>query len=395
MDAKNGYCSGQLKQAKNLARDGYYDSSINAVGKGLERLLQDLYGELRDKDKRYLFALTDLYLEATKERRWSISKNGHRELNLYGWIKFYEKEDIFIKLEETCGYEFDEFNAKTLHKIRLDRNEFGSHENEQYDIHREISDPLIELYSKILSETGRIAQPSSIAPRNQIQTVDTQELRLHPNEKYELKQHYDRILRIDPNDLDVLFLRAYLSRGEQATQNDLDLILHLNPNHAEAQKEKKRDQRATHKNYKRPMTGGRLNAESNTVLVQILNIVYNKIDVSVNLSLPRFSKPELSIWDKAMLLIGVVVVTVVVALVIGVAALTPVLVVLFQGLRDFVAGLLALFGKYLGALTDGNIYALAMIALPLVALMFIVAVRRIFPRRRKTCWERIMDRIGL
>ena len=115
MTAKNGYCSAQLKQAKEMAQDGYFDAAINAIGKGIERLLQELFGELHDTDKKYLVALSVDYDEARKKKRWSIFKNGQRELNLYGWIKFYEKKKIFSKLEETCGYDFDEFNFENLH----------------------------------------------------------------------------------------------------------------------------------------------------------------------------------------------------------------------------------------------------------------------------------------
>jgi len=71
-----------------------------------------------------------------------------------------------------------------------------------------------------------------------MKSADTQELMLLPNEKSVLKRHYDEIIRIDPNNVDVLFLRAYLLRGQKAANDDIEKILTLNPNHAEAQKER-------------------------------------------------------------------------------------------------------------------------------------------------------------
>lgn len=244
MNAKNGYCSAQLKQAKNLARDGYFAPSIAAVGIGIESLLPDLYADLCDKYKGNLIALNDLSLShyhATLKKRWSKSQGGQRELNLFGWIEFYgEKEDkIFRELEQAFGYKFDAFNRENLHKIRKKRNKLGVHPDEQYDVQRECSSALIDLYTKILSETGRIAQPRAIVPSTQLQTADLQELPLLPIEKYEMMRYYNEILRIEPDNLDVLFLRAYLSRGETAAQDDLEKILQLNPTHSEAREERK------------------------------------------------------------------------------------------------------------------------------------------------------------
>lgn len=244
MNAKNGYCSAQLKQAKNLARDGYFAPSIAAVGIGIESLLPDLYADLCDKYKGNLIALNDLSLShyhATLKKRWSKLQGGQRELNLFGWIEFYgEKEDkIFRELEQAFGYKFDAFNRENLHKIRKIRNKLGVHPDEQYDVQRECSSALIDLYTKILSETGRIAQPRAIVPSTQLQTADPQELPLLPIEKYEMMRYYNEILRIEPDNLDVLFLRAYLSRGETAAQDDLEKILQLNPTHSEAREERK------------------------------------------------------------------------------------------------------------------------------------------------------------
>ena len=240
MDAKNGYCSAQLKQAKSLAIDGHYDSSINAVGKGIERLLKELFDELRNNDNSNLIALSVAYNKATSKKRWSRSKNGEKELNLYGWIKFYQDEEvgIFRKLEEIFGYEFNEFNGDNLHQIRINRNEYGAHADEQYDIHRKLSRKLIDLYSNMLSETGRIAQPSSIVPINKLRRKNNNQLALHPNEKSLLKQELDDTLRSNPDEIDALFLRAHLLRGENAALDDLERILILNPSHSEARKER-------------------------------------------------------------------------------------------------------------------------------------------------------------
>ena len=238
LDAKNGYCSAQLKLAENQARDGYDASAIAAVGIGLERLLKELFDELRDTDKSNLIELSMAYEKATRRRRRSIWKQGKKELSFFGWIKFYQKENIFGKLEETCGYKFDEFNIDSLHQIRTARNEYGSHPNDEYGVHRELSSRLIELYSKILTETDRNAHQTSIVPSNKMQSADTQELMLLPNEKSVLKRHYDEIIRIEPNNIDVLFLRAYLLRGQKTAHEDIEKVLTLNPNHTEAQKER-------------------------------------------------------------------------------------------------------------------------------------------------------------
>ena len=240
MDIKNGYCLAQLRQAKILARDGKYDFSIVAVGKGIERLLKELFDELRNDDNSNLIGLSIAYDKAKLKKRWSRSKNGERELNLYGWIKFYQDEEvgIFRKLEEVFNYELNEFNGDNLHQIRISRNEYGAHEDEQYDIHRKLSSTLIDLYSEILSETGRIAQQTSIVPFTRFQQEDINKLALTSEEKSLLKREYDDELRSSPDDTDVLFLRAYLLRGENAALDDLERILILEPNHSEARKER-------------------------------------------------------------------------------------------------------------------------------------------------------------
>lgn len=275
MDAKNGYCSAQLKQAKNMARDGYYAASITAVRNGIESLLKELFDELRDTDKNNLYALSNSYYYATEKIKWSIKKDGERELSLYGWIKFYKKEKIFRKLKDTFGYKFAEFNPDNLHEIRMKCNEFGAHPNEQYEKQRELSRTLIDQYSKLLSETGRIAQPSSILPSNQLQIGETQELQLLPNEKSLLKQQYDDILRVEPNNLDVRFQRAYLLRGQKTAQDDIDKILLLTPHHSEAKKEQNW--------YKNQQSANKQTSQTPTFILNHIDLTQIKNTIIINL----------------------------------------------------------------------------------------------------------------
>ena len=314
MGFNNGYCLAQLKQAENLARDGYFDSSINAIGRGVERLLKDMFGELRDNDKSNLFTLTNSYLEAKKKRRWTKKKQGTKELTLYAWIKFYQNEDIFRKLEKTSGYQFDDFNIDNLHRIRIARNDFGAHEDEEYGTHREMSGPLIQLYSKILSETGRNPLQTSIVPFNQSQNADPQELMLRPEEKSLLMREYDDELRSSPDDTDILFLRAYLLRGENAVLDDLERILILEPNHSEARKERIR---SLNRNYNAPTTQSYQRSSSTVTQVKIESHTTN-VSHQHNLSENRFSSAQAE--RNAMnpiVIVAVVVGIVVLAAIVG------------------------------------------------------------------------------
>lgn len=375
MDAKNGYCSAQLKKAKDMVRVGYYDAAINAIGKGIEHLLEELFDELRDHDKNNLIELSVEYEKATRKKDSYIWKNGIKKLKLRRLVDFYQDEKVFSKLEQTFDYEFEEFNRENLHKIRCARNEYGSHENEDYDSHRKLSNPLIDLYSKILLETGRVAPPSSIVLSNMMQTADTQELQLLPNEKYELKRNYDDILQIEPNNIDILFLRAFLLRGEESAHDDLEKILRLNPNHSEARKE-----RIWNLNHRVPEEQTPPHPpQGNNLFQNIFQTISARIK-SVEIFSRNIITINFDISEKAMRYMGVIVLLGLVIIVVGALGL---------GVISLVYAIILEIGKF----ADTSLTTLA----PYIPLIIVAAVVAILGlgifliarvTRKKSPWDR-------
>lgn len=384
---RNALYSASLKLARNLIDAGFPSFAIGVVLVGIEDLLDVLFTELCALSWRNKAFWEWKYRQHSKKRKYIHDKKSSAKLTVYGWLEFYNDSDdnIFEQLEQQFGYTFVEFDYDNLNEIRRKRNDVSHSLENAVDQTQfvETAVRIVQSYETILHETERIVPITSLVvvdtmPNNTVHA-------LARIEKETFSQRLDSLIQWNPNDSDLQFLRQFLSKIPTVEAGSPEMISHIS-----------HEQHPPHLNPSIiTTTRRRLDTDNNTPRIQVLNLIQSITNININVLLPDVNLPKLSVWDKAMLLIGVVVVIVVVALVIGVAALTPVLVVLLQGLRDFVARLLALFDGFLGELTDGNIYALAAIALPLVALMFIVAVRHIFPRRRKTWRERIMDRIGL
>ena len=216
----------------------------------------------------------------------------------------------------------------------------------------------------ILSETGRIAQPSSIVPSNVSQTEDIQELQLLPNEKYEVKRHYDNILRIEPNNLDVLFLRAFHLREEPAAAIvDLDKILQLDPGNSDAQRERNRYQ-----THQPPET-------STSQVTQILNFVQHNFHFNIDIARHKPSS------KSVMVVIGGVLA------IVAVIAVFDVLNSIIQVVGSTIVRLLQIVEAY---------FLEILVAMVVLALFWLVyrLVLALLRTRKKGPWKHFTDLIS-
>ena len=240
------YYSGLLKTAESLARNEKLflkDFAVIPVGIGAEHLLQELFEELKSVDEINRGYLSNEYRGFLKKKEYTHSRNKNTYLTFFGWIEFYRYRGIFGMLEDAYGWKFDRFNSQTLHSIREKRNLYHSH-FEDRDVMRSLSSNMCEAFNEILVETHRISQPTAMVFRNQLQNQRASELALMPSERELVRRQVDDILRLNPADENLLFLRAYLLRGEKTALDDIEKILRLNPNHSEAKTEQNR-----YKNY--------------------------------------------------------------------------------------------------------------------------------------------------
>ncbi len=234
------YYSGLLKTAESLAKNKELflrDFAVIPVGIGVEHLLKQLFEELRSIDEINRGFLSYEYREFSKKKKYTHSRNKNTNLNLFGWIEFYQHRGIFGMLENTYGWKFDRFNGQTLHFIREKKNLYHSH-YEDRDEMRSLSSELCEAFNEILVETHRISKSTALVVRNQLQNQSASELALIPGERELVRRQVDDILRLNPANENVLFLRAYLLRGKKTALDDIEKILRLNPNHFGAQQER-------------------------------------------------------------------------------------------------------------------------------------------------------------
>lgn len=240
MDSKKSYYSALLKTAESLANSKKLflkDFAVIPVGIGVENLLKELFEELKDIDeinREFLKAELKLFAEQRKSKNKQNEKEN--DLTLFEWIEFYKHRGIFSMLEGKFGWEFNRFNGDTLHDIRLNKNLYHDHFKNREKM-RTDSITMCEEFNEILIETHRIIQPPAQDLSCQAQTQRSSELALIPSETEVIKQRVDGILRSKPTDIDALILQAYLMNGETLTGNEIEKIIQLDPNHAEAQKE--------------------------------------------------------------------------------------------------------------------------------------------------------------
>ena len=365
--------SASLKLAWNVIDAGFPGFAIVAVLVGIEDLLEVLFSELCEhgnwSTKKYL---AWEYGNKSKNRKYNNDKESFKKLTVFGWLELYKDAKLLDKLERQFGYTLNELNVDNLHEIRTTRNTLGHSLTEL--VHQanliETAERIVQSYERILIETERIMPTAALVTIND--APNSNSIALQRIEKETLSLYFDSVLRSNPNDSDFHFLRQFLTKIPTVEAGNLGMI-----------PERNRDQNSTHMNLNMTKTCGRLGTESSTLLIQVLNIVQNKINISVNLGFPKLSR-----WERLLLLIVVIVVIVVAAFTAVIIALVP---GIFEGIFDLIGALLALVREFVGELISGNPYAIALIVLPLAALTIRVVVPHLRPRRKKTRWEKFKD----
>lgn len=219
-----------------LLEFNYPRYAILAAGMGTELLLSVLFDELNEhykkNDVRSSYELRDSLDKVRKEfnKNYLVEKN----LTFQHWVFRYDKGEFVRRLSEAFGYAFNEFSISAIDHIREMRNKCAhpNYYEDQDAIDHKIeteAEQIKDSFLRLLFETNRITQSRAIVLNNPLE---------HQSEMSVLKREYDDVLRINPDEVDVLFLRAHLLRGEHAALDDLQRILILNPNHFEARKER-------------------------------------------------------------------------------------------------------------------------------------------------------------
>ena len=262
-----------------LLEFNYPRYAILAAGMGIELLLPVLFEELNEHYKTNDVRSSYELKESLDKVRKEFKKNHlvEKDLTFQQWVYRYDKGGFVDRLSEAFGYEFEEFSISSIDYIRDMRNKCAhqGYYKDQVAIDHEIesnAEQIRDSFLRLLSETNRITQSRAIVLSNPLE---------QQREKSLLKREYDDVLRTNPDDIDVLFLRALILRGETSAQLDLNRILQLDPNHSEARKERiwnLNNSTLVNQSYKRSSSSvTQVNSASDTRNVSHqLNLVENK-----------------------------------------------------------------------------------------------------------------------
>ncbi len=116
----------RLNEATQLIGQELYRQAVETAGGGIDLLMQNLYEELKAKLGKYDAAALQAALNSFAPK--AGAQKG--KLTFGGWIKLYESENLFARLEGSFGYRFRYFNPGTLKAILEARN-LSAHEDYQ------------------------------------------------------------------------------------------------------------------------------------------------------------------------------------------------------------------------------------------------------------------------
>lgn len=280
----------RAQEVLELLEHNYPRYAIIAAGIGTERLLQVLFEELNDyyrSDVRRSYRIQESLNEVRKvSGNWALED---KDLTFSQWSFRYKSGKFLNMLTEAFGYAFKEFSIASIEDIRLMRNKcaHSSYYNDLAAIDYEIdlrAQQIRDSFLNSLLETRRIAWPRldtgfeddefSLLDQDMpkelehIEKLFTDEEGTFGDEQFRLtsedipdlveayltlnndmhdlytvedsplKRQYDEFLLTNPEDIDALFLRAHLLRGEKAALDDIVRILVLHPSHSEARDER-------------------------------------------------------------------------------------------------------------------------------------------------------------
>ena len=360
---RNAIYSASLKQARNLIDAGFPGFAIISVLLGIEYLLEALFVELRDhsnwrKQPMMKAGLKWEYRDKIRQRKYTHKQDSSVKLTVFGWLALYEDATVFEKLEEQFAYSFHEFNLDNLHYIRRSRNEIG-HSLEQaiYQVrHKNDAERIVRSYESILFETERIRPTAAVilvddGSNNNVIALETRE-------KEALASYFEAVLRSNPRNNDLQFLRQFLTTIPTVEAGRPGLISQLD-----------RDQQAPNIGTTMRATRGEPDYGSGAPRIQVLNLFQRITNINISLRLPSLRWRNLTFADKVMLNVAAVLIIVVVAVAFVLIALGP-------GLLVLISDLLAVVRDYVGELLSGNRYASALTLVIVLLLVFLV-VRRL------------------
>ncbi len=145
----------RLNEATKLIEQGLHRQAVETAGGGIDLLMQDLFEELKKKINPRDAAALQAAMSGT------TTKGGapRGKLTFGGWIKLYEAENLFARLEGSFGYKFRYFNAGTLKAILEARN-LSAHED--YQPTRAESEVVRNNLAIFLQETKRPAKEAEV-----------------------------------------------------------------------------------------------------------------------------------------------------------------------------------------------------------------------------------------
>jgi hypothetical protein len=109
----------RLQEASDHIQHGKHRSAVESAGGGIDLLMKALFDELKGKLNRHDAAA----LQAAYNKLAPSSGKAQGKLTFGGWIRLYEDEKLFARLEGAFGYKFRYFNAGTLNTILEVRND--------------------------------------------------------------------------------------------------------------------------------------------------------------------------------------------------------------------------------------------------------------------------------
>ena len=141
----------RLKESNRLIRDGWYRDAVESAGGGIDLLMKALFDELKKKVNR-----DDRQGAGKLHKAYNQYVNNPKEKFTFGrWIKFYEEENIFGRLEGAFSYKFIYFNPGTLQAILKVRNDCV---HEDYQPTNDEADFVCRHLAMFLKETKRAPQ---------------------------------------------------------------------------------------------------------------------------------------------------------------------------------------------------------------------------------------------
>ena len=141
----------RLKEANRLIRDGWHRDAVESAGGGIDLLMKALYEELKKKLHRH-----DQQASGELHKAYNQYVNRPKEKFTFGrWIDFYEKKEIFERLEGVLRRKFIYFNPGTLRAILKVRNDCL---HEDYQPTSDEADFVCRHLAMFLKETNRAPQ---------------------------------------------------------------------------------------------------------------------------------------------------------------------------------------------------------------------------------------------